>query len=73
MTSYRYEVQVAGRWYPNSVYFATREEADAAAASKLWNWTQAEDTRVVESDEPANYRWDADRGAIHIATENTGA
>jgi hypothetical protein len=68
--SFRYEVQVAGKWYDNKVFFATQREAQTAGDNKLYNWSQCQDVRVVEADEPTNYRFDFDSGAvIHIATE----
>jgi hypothetical protein len=70
MSSYRYEVQVAGHWYPNAVCFATEAEASSAGYNKMYNWTQCENYRVVADERPANYRYDAATGAvIHIATE----
>jgi hypothetical protein len=67
---YRYEVQVAGKWYDNKVIFATEKEASQAGYNKQFNWTQCENYCVVQSDEPVNYRYDFDTGAvIHIATE----
>jgi hypothetical protein len=67
---YRYEVQVSGKWYDNKVIFATTREAQAAADNKLFNWTQAQDVRVIATDDAVNYRFDFDCGAvIHIPTE----
>ena len=68
--SWRYEAQVDGRWYPNSVYFETEREAKSAADVKMWSWTQCQDTRVVEDDSAVNYRFDFETGrSVHIATE----
>ena len=61
---YRYEVFVSGKWYDNAVIFATAEEAQQAGDNKLWSWSQCEDVRVVESDQPANYRLDIGSGVI---------
>lgn len=70
MSGFKYEVQVHGKWYSNAVCFATEAEASQAGYNKMFNWTQCEDYRVVPTDDPVNYRYDADTGAvIHIATE----
>ena len=53
--SYRYEVKVSGKWYPNNVRFATEAEAQRAADIKLFSWSMAESVRVVEDAAPANY------------------
>jgi len=66
--SFRYEVSVSGKWYPNEVCFETHQEADRAGNNKFFNWTMCDGYRVVEDTRPANYRW-IDDGAIHIATE----
>lgn len=57
--SFKYEVIAdnSGQWCSNGVRFATREEAESAAYSKMMAWTLVRDTRVVESDEPVNYEW----------------
>jgi len=68
MPSYRYEVLVQGKWYDNQVFFATHAEADRAGNSKFFNWTMCEEYRVVESDQPVNYRYDGEGQLIHIAT-----
>ncbi len=44
----------------NSLAFATAEEADAYGRDLCSRWTQPTGYEVRESDEPANYRWDAD-------------
>ena len=53
--SYRYEVKVSGKWYPNNVRFATEAEASKAGHSKAFSWMLCEDYRVVEDAAPANY------------------
>ena len=67
--SYRYEVKVSGRWYPNSVRFATEAEASQAGHSKAFNWTLCEDYRVVPDDKPANYEW-TDAGPRFLGEPN---
>lgn len=69
MTSYRYEVQVGGKWYPNNVCFATEAEASKAGYSKLCSWTLCEDYRVVPDDKPANYVW-TDSGPRFLGDSN---
>lgn len=53
--SWKPEWKVEGKFYPNGQAFATREEAEASAKSRYNAWTQAEDHRAVESDQPVNY------------------
>lgn len=57
--SFQYVIKVYGEepYYPNGVRFATEGEAKKAGANKLWNWTMAEDFKVVQSEDPVNYRW----------------
>jgi hypothetical protein len=47
----------AGKWYGNALRFATRAEAEAQVAALMMRWTAVRDTRVVESDDPVNYRY----------------
>ena len=46
-----------GKWVGNALRFATKEEAEANVANLAWRWTLVRDTRVVECDDPVNYRW----------------
>jgi hypothetical protein len=65
MTSYKPEVTVIhdnSGWVGNGVRFATRVEAEKAVADLKSRWLLVSDTRVVESDEPVNYRWDDELG-----------
>ena len=59
MRSWKPEVVAdnSGKWLPNGLAFATREEAEANVADLAWRWTMVSDTRVVESDDPVNYAW----------------
>lgn len=50
----------------NAQAFATHEEANASARSRFQRWTMPTDYTVVESDEPVNYRWDAEAGDVSI-------
>lgn len=58
-SSWRPEVQTddSGNWYQNGLRFATKEEAEANVANLKANWAAVRSTRVVESDDPPNYRW----------------
>jgi hypothetical protein len=65
--SYRYEVNVQGKWYDNQAFFETEGEASKAGYNKMFNWTQCDDYRVVPSDQPANYRWNDTDGMVAIS------
>jgi len=47
----------SGKWIPNGLRFATRQEAEDNARDLSWRWTAVRDTRATESDDPVNYRW----------------
>jgi hypothetical protein len=47
----------SGKWCGNALRFATKEEAEANVRDLSYRWLLVRDTRVVESDEPVNYRW----------------
>jgi hypothetical protein len=47
----------SGQWVGNALRFATREEAEANVHDLLMRWTMVRATRVVESDDPVNYRY----------------
>jgi len=46
-----------GQWVGNALRFATKEEAEANVKNLAGRWMMVTDTRVVESDEPVNYKW----------------
>ena len=46
-----------GKWCGNALRFATREEAEANVQDLMIRWFAVRDTRVVESDDPVNYRY----------------
>jgi hypothetical protein len=46
-----------GKWYPNALCFATKEEAEANALDLSMRWFAVRDWRAVESDDPVNYAW----------------
>jgi hypothetical protein len=45
------------KWYGNALRFATKEEAEAQVRDLAARWTSVLDTRVVETDDPVNYRY----------------
>lgn len=45
----------SGKWTPNGLRFATKEEAEANARDLSSRWVSVRNWRVVESDEPVNY------------------
>ena len=47
----------SGKFCGNGLAFATREEAEANARDLASRWMLVTDFRVVESDQPVNYRW----------------
>jgi hypothetical protein len=47
----------SGKWVGNQLRFATREEAQANVCALMLRWFAVRDKRVVESDDPPNYRW----------------
>jgi len=57
--SFKPEVQAdsTGTWAGNALRFATREEAEANVEDLRRRWWMVTAARVVESDEPVNYRW----------------
>jgi hypothetical protein len=57
--SFKPEVQTddTGKWYGNALRFATPAEAEAQVAELMMRWTTVRDTRVVECDDPVNYRY----------------
>lgn len=57
--SWKPEVMVSGErnWAGNALRFATKEEAEANVRNLMNRWLLVTDTRVVESEDPVNYRW----------------
>lgn len=47
----------SGKWVGNALRFATKEEAEANVANLKARWMMVVDTRVVECEDPVNYRW----------------
>ena len=61
--SYKPEViaDSSGKWCGNALRFPTREEAEANVRDLKSRWMLVIDTRVVESDDEPNYRWEDGR------------
>ena len=57
----------SAQWCGNALRFATREEAEANVRDLMMRWFAVRETRVVESDDPVNYRY-VDQKLIEIAT-----
>lgn len=47
----------SGQWVPNSLRFATKEEAEANVQDLSMRWLLVQQTRVIECDDPINYRY----------------
>ena len=56
--SFKPEVSTDGgrTFQQNALAFATREEAETSARDVMSRWMLVTDWRVVESDQPVNYR-----------------
>jgi hypothetical protein len=61
-------VQVNGDdvWAGNALRFATREEAEKNVRNLEMRWLLVTNTRVIESDDPVNYRWDDKEGLQNV-------
>src|ERR1700738_2679367 len=46
-----------GEWCGNALRFATREGAEGSVQDLMMRWFAVRETRVVESDDPVNYRY----------------
>lgn len=57
--SYKPEVQAddTGTWTGNALRFATKEEAETYVSDLQARWMLVRATRVVQSEDPVNYRW----------------
>jgi hypothetical protein len=47
----------SGKWCGNALRFATREEAEANVRDLMMRWFAVRETRLVECDDPVNYRY----------------
>ena len=48
----------SGKWAGNALRFATKEEAESNVRDLANRWFSVRETRVVESADPVNYRWE---------------
>lgn len=53
----------SGKWTGNALRFATSDEAECYVRDLYSRWTSVRETRVIESDELPNYRWENGRAA----------
>ena len=58
--SYKLEVEVSHEWSSNSRRFATAAEAEAAGTELLSRWMAPTDSRVAETNDPVNARFNFD-------------
>lgn len=73
--SYKPEVRFGTdtKWYDNSLAFATREEAEYSARDLMNRWLLVVDWRVVESEQPVNYKLDLGTGELTAVKEELDA
>lgn len=71
MRSWKPEVRTGSdpKFYANNLAFATKDEAERSAKDLMARWLLVVEWRVVESDQPVNYRMRYD-GALE-AVDNT--
>ena len=57
--SYKAEVVAdsSGKWSGNDIRLPTEDQAEAYAVDLACRWTLVTDRRVVESDDPVNYKF----------------
>ena len=63
----------SGKWCGNALRFATREEAEANVQDLMMRWFAVQETRVVESDDPVNYRYVNGRLESIVPEDSTSA
>ena len=61
----------SGVWCGNALRFATRQEAEANVQDLMMRWFAVRETRVVESDDPVNYRYVDGRLESLVPAEST--
>lgn len=59
------------KFYGNNLAFASREEAERSAKDLMSRWLLVVEWRVVESDQPVNYRLD-EAGELHALQQPEG-
>lgn len=71
--SFKPQVRTRGdtQFNSNNLAFATREEAEASARDLMSRWMLVDEYRVIESDQPVNYRLRED-GALESVDGKIG-
>ncbi len=71
--SFKPQVRTRGdtQFNSNNLAFATREEAETSARDLMSRWMLVDEWRVVESDQPVNYRLRED-GALEATDGKIG-
>lgn len=54
------------KWCMNAQAFVTEEEAMNSARARFRVWTACYDYNILESTDPVNYRWDNEKGDVHL-------
>ena len=70
--SFKPKVQTddTGKWYGNALRLPTRDEAEAQIRDLMMRWFAVGGTRVVECDDPVNYRYvEGHLEAVEIVAE----
>jgi hypothetical protein len=62
----------SGKWTANALRFATDIEAKAYVANLYARWTAVRETRVVQSPDPVNTKWDTEKGTTPVRPRSTG-
>ena len=55
----------SGEWASTALRFETKAEALDNVAAMAWRWTAVRETRVAESDDPVNARWESGK-TVHL-------
>jgi hypothetical protein len=63
----------SGKWCGNALCFATREEAETNVRDLMMRWFAVREIRVVESEDPVNYRYVGGRLESVVPGESTSA
>lgn len=66
--SWKPEQKVDGKWYGNTLRFATKLEAVENGRDLFDRWTASQSYRAVQSTDPVNYRY-VDGRAVAIVEE----
>jgi hypothetical protein len=71
--SYKVECNTAGSttWASNALRFATSAEGEAYGHDLFMRWTALNEYRVIECEDPVNYKWDNQLGAVSLEGAST--